>query len=280
MIKYVLLVFILIGCGSSPNQNSQNSQSPNPPTSGKIIKTLFDDTCVKVDYVHYPSPNDLGSYFHDTRNFITFWDVRYVSPNITSVCNGTLYFSSEVNLNGPHYPDVHFGGPQSTLIYKLHNAYPWRDGNNLAIQVNMDEPEFNRKGGGGIAFNFFMHNIHTQERLNYVISIYTLGSAWDSEQKDILYDTSTDTKFISTTIDINNIYTTISQHSQRTNAPGYYNFFRVNITQENISKIVQNPEYWYISFIGIQYELEESLGQGVVSTHFNGFSAYVTNGAI
>ena len=270
------------------NTKSQKPSDTKPPTDGAIVETIFSDTCQDVQQVYYKEPKDTSSYFRDTKDLNIFWDLRYHIPNVTTNCAPNLKFGATIDLH-KWYADVDFGGPQSTLIYKLdkYNIFPWKTGNNLAIQLKMTTPYFKNfegKTGGNIAINFFIIDQKTNKRLNYVISLYTLGVARDYETKDVLYDPSTNTNFISTHIKKGNLYTTISDWSSPTNAisknPGEPNFFRVNITKENLLRIVDNPEDYKVTFIGIQYEIEEELGKAVVSSEFSGFSAYITTGAI
>ena len=269
----VLCTSLLIGCGSS-------STSPTDTTSGTIVRQLISPTCVDVGYVYYAEQGDTYSYFDDIKNINPYWDVRYHTPNAHNSCvSGVMNFSSVIDLTIGSVP-VEFGGPQSTLIYKLTDAFAWRYGDNLSIQVIVDAPIYNNIGGGGLYINLFIININTKERLNYVITIHSLGSAWTTEQVDVLYDSTTSTNFISTIINPNTEYISISPVSSITNSTGDNNFYRVNITKEDLTKAVNNPEDWYVSFIGIQYELEESLGESKVAMSFRDFSAYITKGVI
>lgn len=264
VLRLLALVLVLAGC-------KEDSTVPTVLTDGRILEQVSPIGCIYPDEVYYFNQSETTSYFTDTRDMEEFWDLRYHIPDVTSECTK---FSATIDLSFPH-TEVFFGGPQSTLIYRMEDVYPWRDGNNLAIQVFMDEPLFNGIGGGNIAINFFIRNSVTGERLNYVISLYTLGVAWSNESIDILYDPSTDTSFISTIIDSSTRYTTISQHSATTNTEGADNFYRVNITKEQLP--VGSPEDWYLPFVGIQYELEESLGESYVSSGFRDFDVFITD---
>jgi len=273
---FIVALLVLVGCGGS---------SSSPPTNGVIKETLFTDVCQQVPELYYKEQSDTWSYLEDTKDLWVYWDLRYHIPYVTTLCDNGLKFSATVDLS-QWYTAVDFGGPQSTIIYNLnkYDKFPWRTGDNLSMQVKMKTPYFknlNGKTGGNIAFNFFIVNPKTNARLNYVISIYTLGVANQTEVKEVLYDTSTNTNFISTTIQKGNLYTTISDLSSSTNiVTQEFNFFRVNVTRENLTRIIDNPEDYKVTFIGIQYEIEEELGEAIVSTPFYGFSAYITSGAI
>jgi len=267
ILTIITTLLIFTGCTKKTTENNT------------IVKQIISPQCIEIPKLYYPTQDDIWSYHDDTENLSVYWDNRYVHPNSESTCiDGILNFKSTLDLSFGT-PVVDFGGPQSTIIYKLDNIYPWRDGNNLSMQVNMIKPFFNNIGGGGVYFNLFIVNEQTSERLNYVISIHTLGSAWTIEQPEVMYDPTTNTNFISSTNNKGNKFTTISKDSATTNSDGEQ-FYRVNITRDNLLEAVEEPEQWKLLFIGIQSELEESQGVSLMSVSYKDFQAYITDRAL
>lgn len=271
------------GCTQKVTNNSLDTIKAD----GEIVKALVTNECVDVDKVTYDYEEEIGSYHSDVKDMTVYWDDRYSDSLSDTRCSPNLIGRTTVDTT-TNDAAVSFGGSQSTLIYKLHEVYPFRYGNTLMMQIDFNEVKYQNLGGnlgGNIAFNLFLINKITKERINYVISTHALGRGWNKENRHILYDPSTDTHFISTTVDHGNIYTTITSLSSTINNEN--GFFRVNITQENIKKVLELNVYknkdvnnWHVPFIGIQFELEESHGDGILSAEFEGFSAYLTTGAM
>jgi hypothetical protein len=256
------MALVFGGCDSTKQE-----VVPDVEATGEVVQQLFYDTCKTSDEIYYATQADNVTYFHDTKGMVNFWDNRYGDITVNG-CNVTV-------ISDEYTPSIEFGGPQSTLIYRLDNTYPWKDGDNFMVQANFNGLNTTGSVHGGISFNFFMIHQDTKERLNYVITIYTYGVAWTQEKSEILYDPTTATKFISTTMDRGNEYVTLSPHSAVSNTEG---MFRVNITKDNLP--IDDPEKWYILFIGIQYEVEESISNGSVNAEFSDFSAYITKGVM
>lgn len=269
MIKTIIAaiaILTLSGCGSSSTSEST--------ANGTILKTVVSAQCVTVPSVYFPTQQSTKTYFQDTAGLSIFWDNRYGIISTESGCENSSLANS-IHVDAYTQELIVFGGPQSTLIYRLNNIYPWRDGNNLSMQLTLRQSLFSGIGGGNNSFNFFIVNSRTGEQLNYVISITTNGSAWDKEQPDILFDPTTNTSFISTTVSDASTYVDKSPLSVSTNDLG---FFRVNLPAHLLP--VENPAEWYVLFIGVQHELEEEIGRGVIDVNFIGFSAYITDGII
>ena len=258
----LLTVILFVGCSSDTKETQ-----PITVTTGEVVQQVVGDTCNTTDEVYYTREKDNVTYYNDTKGMTNYWDNRYGDITVNG-CDVTLAADE-------YSPSVSFGGPQATLIYKLTDVYPWSSGDNLMMQLNLSEPIEEEEVHGGIYFNFFMINKHTKERLNYVITIQSFGSAWSKEQSEVLYDPSTDTRFISTTISKSSKHSTISPMSAETNSIGT-NFYRVNIPRDVLP--IANPSDWFIPFIGVQYELEESLSRGSISAEFSDFSVYITKG--
>ena len=277
-IAAIITVIVMLFSGCTKKPNTHTSLVTNTK-NGVIVEQIISPSCDTINDVYYEYQADTRTYHADIQDFSKYWDVRYHVSNKSSACiNGIMEFWAKIDLTKWH-SDVKYGGPQSTLIYKFTEKYPWSIGDNLAIQFRMDEPVYNNIGGGGINVNFFIENAYTLERLNYIINVYALNS-YIGEMADVMFDTTTATSWVSTNINTGNLYTTISPLSQRSNTIGDDNFYRVNITYGNLGKLVDFPEEWSVLFIGIQYELEEEMGEGIASTGFRDFSAYITKGVI
>lgn len=277
MLILSIISLFFISCSSS-NSSKQD---------GQIIYPVFTNDCRYVDKVIYQTPQDTISYLSDTKDMITYWDDRYITSTSMSACTPNLVNSTSVDTTTT-LGNIEFGGSQSTLVYRLSNVYPFQSQSNLMMQVRFSTVNYvnlNTNIGGGIYFNLFLVSKLTNERINYVISIYTFGQAWSKEQSGILHDPTTNTHFISTTVDKGNNYSTISDISDIINTPN--GFFRVNITHENISNVLtstifrdKNPDNWEVQFIGMQFELEEAHGDAVLTGAFSEFSSYTTTEAM
>ncbi len=274
----ILSLLFIVGC----DIDTENQE--RVVTDGEIKSQLFSSKCKEVNNVWYLSPNDLGSYFSDIMGFDLYWDTRYIEDKSNSTCNPNLEFSTTIDTR-TNNEEIFFGGPQSTLIYKLSkNDYAWQNDGNLMMQVQFKDTNyqnFNTNIGGNISFNLFIVNNKTMERINYVISTYAYKQAWSKEKKEVLFDPSTNTAFVSTTVDIGNKFTTISDKSHTINTKN--GFFRVNISSENLLNALVAKEFkninlddWSISFIGMQFEVEETGGTASLSGTFNGFEAFIT----
>jgi hypothetical protein len=258
------IAFLMIGCSGEVEVTQEREPIE---TKGEIVKQLFQDTCSETNEVYYATQADNVTYFTDTRDYNSFWDNRYGDITVNG-CEVTISVDDTT-------PPIVFGGPQSTLLYRFNDVYPWADGNSLMLQTNFTEVTVEGNMHGGISFNFFIINRYTKQQLNYVISMHTYGVAWTQEVQEILYDPTTDTKFISTTVDVGNTYIKISPISTTLNTAGFY---RVIIDTDSLP--IDNPEDWYLPFVGIQYEVEESISRGSINAEFSDFGAYIIKGEL
>ena len=282
--KYLIATLaILLMNGCSPLEDTDEVLMPSE-TNGNIIKQLFNNQCTNIDKVWYKTQEDTNTYFNDTANLVNFWDTRYTTEQVTSVCTPALEFSTKIDTR-TNTSTVNFGGPQSTLIHRFTDRnFPWQNNGNLMMQVEFTDENyqnFNTNIGGTISFNLFVRNSITDERLNYVIAIYAYGQAWKEEQPDILFDDSNNTSFVGTLVKPNTKYATMSNISSQLNDKK--GFFRANISSQNLYNALEskgvsniNLNEWYVSFIGIQFEIEEEGGDASLSGNFKNFSSYIT----
>ena len=273
----VIITFLMIGC-------SESKEGTIPEIDENIVSTLLTNVCTKVDELYYETQESTSTYLTDIIGLKTYWDVRYHKKEVSNTCDNGIKYYTKIN-TATNISEILFGGPQSTLVYKMNTlSYPWKANNNLVLQTQLENIIYKNIGnnsGGNVSFNFFITSQLTNEQLNVVINMYSLNQAYDKEKKEVLFDTSTNTKFISTTVDLNNIYSTISDSSNVINTKD--GFYRVNITAENARNMILNAGFidndisnWSIDFIGIQFELEEEKGNAILEGSFDKFSAYIT----
>jgi hypothetical protein len=228
--------------------------------------------------------------------------------------NGKLAAGTTINLNDAPEQYLDYGGPHSTFIYRLAPnlsvAKPWQKNRsgNLLIQADFTKPiykNFGKNIGGGVNFGLILHNTKTNQNINYVIGLYSFGKGWMHEQADVKYDPTTKMAHISTAIDRNSIYSTMSPKSAeiikvlstpkklRESANDWSSFYRVNITYDNMIAVLQelrnnppadlagedfglSPQDWEVSSVMIQFELEEEGGKALLSGSFRGFEVYTS----
>jgi predicted transcriptional regulator len=132
-----------------------------------------------------------------------------------------------------------------------------------------------------------------------------MGEGWINEKKKPLWDPTTKMVHISSVIDKNSIFSTMSPKSKKivkiTSKPkkfrekidNWNDFYRVNITYDNLYKVLKelrdnpppeadgedfglSPQDWEVSSVYIQYELEEDGGDALLSGSFKGFEVYTS----
>ena len=284
IIAGLIVLFLSTGCDTGSLGGSEEIATEVAATDGSVVENIFTSSCKPVKKLYYPDEDSLASYFIDISGVEMFWDTRYTIDQAAYICDPNMKFSTIVDTRTSTH-SFYFGGPQSTLIYSPKvKPYAWKNGGNLMMQAEMTSmsyENFDTNLGGNIAFNLFIVNTKTAERINYVISMYTLNKAWSVEKADVLFDPSTNTSFVSTIIAPGTKYTTMSAISGKTN--GELGLFRVNISSENLKAALDgaglssvNLNDWHLNFIGIQFELEEDGGDGKLTGSFNSFEAYMT----
>ena len=296
MNKIFILISVLFftGCDSSMIKDKLNPQEENNnpivETDGTVIRPILTRSCKNIKKLHYPTEASLQSYWRDIQYSEMFWDTRYTNDEAAYICNPNMAFSTVVDTRSSG-EIFGFGGPQSTIIYRpKQKDYPWVNNQNLMMQVEftgLSYQNFNTNLGGNVSFNFFIANRVTKERINYVISVYALNNGWREEQKDILWDPSTQTNFVSTVVNKGTKYSTISNISSVIDTQ--QGFFRVNVSSEDLTEVIlkineqsqKNSSVtdlynWYVDFISIQFELEEEGGDARLTGSFKNFEAYIT----
>lgn len=233
---------------------------------------------------------------------------------IQSECvNGSLAAGTTLNLFDAPEQFLTYAGIQSTYAYTMSsdsNILPWKNNGdgNLMIQASFDTPIYNNFSsnlGGSVSFNIFLYNATTKQHLNYVIGIYAMGKAWQQEKAGIRFDPTTNIIHVATVIHEKSWWSTISpksntikevfnQANNKTIDDGQWNnFYRVNISYQNLLAVLKelnanppvevagqnfglSPEEWKISFLAVQYELEEGGGKALLSGSFRDLSAYIS----
>jgi hypothetical protein len=218
-----------------------------------------------------------------------------------------------INLNDAYEQSIYYGGPQSTLTYKIGNtplASPWKpDGTgNLVLQASFNRPlyiNYAQNEGGGVYFGLFLKNRRTGHVLNYVIALYATGDAWVKEKRGIQFDPTTGFVHVATVVSDKSWWSTKSPSSmeitpfvatnntQRTAKHQWPDFFRVNVEYKNLKALLEelrknppagaegrdfglDPSEWTITAVMLQYELEENGGKATMAGSFRGFEAYIT----
>ena len=229
--------------------------------------------------------------------------------------DGKLAAGTTINLEDAPEQYLDYGGPHSTFIYRLapnlNIAKPWQKNGtgNLLLQANFTKPiykNFDKNIGGGVNFGLILINTKTKKNINFILGVYAMGKGWMQEQKNLKYDPTTKMVHISTVIDKNSIWSTMSPKSsevikvlstpqkvRKNTINKWDNFYRVNITYDNIIAVLQelknnppadvagedfglNPQDWAVSSVYIQYELDEAGGKALLSGSFRGFEVYTS----
>jgi len=285
--KYLLAIFtILFTNGCEEFSKTEEESGPLPiETNGEIVQQLISSECSNIDRVWYELQSHTSSYFADIKGFVKYWDTRYTLDQSASICSSNQQHSTVIDTR-TSVAEVHFGGPQATMIHRFQDEhYPWRNNGNLMMQVKFIDTlyqNFSDNIGGTISFNLFLRNIVNGERINYVIAIHAFGLAWTEEQPEVLFDDSTNTSFVGSIVKPGTKYTTMSDTSNILNTK--QGFFRANISTQNLYNALESQglvnidlNNWYIDFIGIQFEVEEDGGgDALLSGSFEGFNAYIT----
>lgn len=227
--------------------------------------------------------------------------------------NGTLVGGTTINLFNAPEQYIHYAGPQSTFAYRLGQTSltsPWKSNGtgNLMIQGYFDKPlyfNFKKNIGGGVYMGLFIRNKRNGKFLNFVIGVYSSGTAWIKEKRGIKFDPTTNIVHVATVIKDSSWWSTKSPWS-RTIGEVYSgekkktrddqkwdDFYRVNISYQNLLAVLQElkknppegainqdfgltPQNWEVTSIMIQYELEETGGKAILSGSFRGFEAYLS----
>ena len=280
--KFLLLTLTILlfsGCDSD-----EETLPPRVATDGALMSSLFTDVCTNVPTYNYDTQADTHTYFKDIAGQPVYWDNRYTVDKTTVDCNNGLVFSTAIDTRTTN-GNVVFGGPNSTLVYRFQDKhFPWKNKTNLMMQVEFDSNSYENldtNNGGTVCFNFFARNVNTGHRINYVINIFSYGQGRTYEVDKVLYDPSTDTHFINSVLKPGTEYTTLSDISNIINDDN--GLFRVNVSAANFNKALQDmegdngtAEDWYLTFIGMQFELEEEKGNGLLDGKFRKFKSYIT----
>ncbi len=227
--------------------------------------------------------------------------------------NGQLAGGVTINLLNAPKQYIHYGGPQSTFIYKIGNntlSFPWKkDGTgNLVLQASFDRPlyfNYAENIGGSVSFGLYIKNKRSGTILNYVIGIYAAGESWIKEKRAIQFDPTTRFVHIGTVISDKSWWSTKSPSSRHitevkasnnettTDDGQWPEFFRVNIAYQNLKALLDelntnpppgaegqdfgsDPSEWQVTAIMLQYELDEKGGEALFSGSFRGFEAYIS----
>ena len=228
--------------------------------------------------------------------------------------NNKLAAGTTINLGDSPEEHIEYGGSHSTFIYKLDKnlkiTKPWssKKSGNLLIQANFTKPiykDFENNIGGGVNFGLILRNVKNNRYINYIIGVYAIGNSYVREKDSLLYDHTTKMVHISTAIDKNSKWSTMSPKSQETirilsnvnelkqEYDIWNSFYRVNITYSNLLAVLKelrdnppaevadidfgvNPEDWEVHSVYIQYELEEEGENALLSGSFRGFEVYTS----
>ena len=258
-----------------------------------------------------------GMSFKDSALFVgTDASREHYAASVAGVkcVDGKVAAGVTVNLGDAPEEYVDYGGPHATFIYRLANnlniTRPWnstKDGN-LIIQANFTKPiykNFEDNIGGGVNFGLILRNVKNNKYINYIIGVYAIGNGDIKERKNLLFDPTTKMVHISTVIDRDTKWATISPKSKESIRilsdidefkkiyNRWDNFYRVNITYDNLYAVLKelrdnppadvadedfgmNPEDWEISSVFIQYELDEDGGKALLSGSFRGFEVFTS----
>ncbi len=287
------------------------------PWSGKRLKPHWDIRYVNPIELYKSSSINFaemtGMSFNHSQLLIGTDASKYnsnASVSAVKCVGGEIAAGTTVNLNDAPEQILDYGGPHSTFIYRLSDldaVKPWsgKDSRNLLLQANFTKPKYIKSVGnigGGINFGLFLRNVNNGKYINYVIGAYSAGEGWMKEQSDLKYDTTTKIVHVSTTVDVNSFWSTMSPKSTRVTrvlssdfkrelVNSWDDFFRVNITYDNMMAVLHelkynpqedvagedyglNPEEWELLSVMIQYELEEEGGKAILSGSFKGFEVY------
>ena len=233
---------------------------------------------------------------------------------IQSKCiNGTLVAGTTANLNDSPTQSLVYGGIATTFIYQLHadnHIHPWSKdkSGNLMMQAYFDTPiyhNYENNIGGSISYALYMYNPKLKKHLSYIITMYAYGVAWQKEKAGIRFDPTTNILHVATVIKDSSWWCTKSPKSNAIeevfNKPNkttkddgkWNNFYRANISYQNLLAVLNElktnppasvagqdfgltPEDWELTFIAIQYEVEEQGGKASISGSFKGFEAYIS----
>ena len=219
---------------------------------------------------------------------------------IQSECiDGVITAGTIINLWDAPEQDLLYSGPQSTFVYNLTSGTnPWTaNAGNLMLQARFDTPmyvNYEKNFGGGINYGIFIYNKNLKKHLNFVIGIYAFERGRTDEVTDILFDPTTNVVHIGTVIKDGTRYSTKSPFSKSIESiPSkefntfddnkWDNFFRVNITYDNLYSVLKKinkfdygftPSDWELTSVMIQYELEEEGGRALLAGSFKGFDVY------
>lgn len=231
--------------------------------------------------------------------------------------DGSLVGGTTINLFDTPSQSLTYGGPHSSFKYSLGSTSltsPWKVNKtgNIMIQSNFNTPLYishTKNIGGGVSFGLFLYNKRNKKHLNYVIGIFAAGEAWMKEKAGIRFDPTTNVVHVATVIKKSSWWSTISPSSksieeiQKTsdtnthNTQEWNNFYRVNISYHNLLEVLKelknnppadiagedfglSPEEWEVTSVMIQYELEESGGNAILSGSFKGFNVYLSDGPL
>ena len=244
-----------------------------------------------------------------------FSQVDTAGSIVQSKCIGnTLAGGMTVNLFDAPEQSLTYSGIASTFVYQIHtnnHIKPWKTdkSGNLMIQASFDLPIYNnfeKNMGGSVAFNVFLYNPTINKHINYIIGVYAYGTAWQEEKSGIRYDPTTNIIHVATVIKDESWWATKSPQSKGmqevynvpekvTHDDGQWNdFYRANIAHQNLLAVLNelrinppeevagqdfglSPQDWEVTFLAVQYELEEQGGKASISGSFSGFEAYISN---
>lgn len=234
---------------------------------------------------------------------------------VQSKCvNNKLTAGTTLNLYDAPEQSLEYAGIQSTFSYQIHpdnHIKPWNsDGTgNLVTQAYFNAQTYHNYEeniGASISFNIFLYNPKIKKHLNYVIGVYATGVAWKKEKAGIRFDSTTNIIHVATVVGKDSWWSTISpqslpiqviSNSNPENTKKWENFYRVNIGYQNLLAVLQElktnpptevagqdfgltPSDWEVTFVAVQYELEEEGGKASLSGSFTGFENYITQNPI
>ena len=222
--------------------------------------------------------------------------------------NGQLVAGTTVNLNDAPTQSLVYGGIASTFIYQMDtNSHikPWKSDKtgNLMMQAHFNTAiykNFEQNIGGSISYALYFYNPHIKKHLSYIITVYAAGIAWQKEKAGIRFDPTTNIIHVATVAKKNSWWCNLSKKSKpireivsdlnaKTQEGNWNNLYRVNISYRNLLEVLKelkenppaavagqdfglNPEDWEVTFVGIQFEVEEQGGKALFAGSFSGFN--------
>jgi len=247
-----------------------------------------------------------------TRNIIVGTSASQVDPAggvLQSKCvDGQIAAGTTVNLNDAPTQSLVYGGIASTFIYQIHadnHIKPWKNDKtgNLMVQAYFNNPiyiNYEKNIGGSISYALYFYNERIKKHLSYIISVYAAGVAWQKEKAGIRFDPTTNIIHVATVAKKTSWWCNLSPDSEsiqeiksdpnaKTKDGQWNHFYRVNISYRNLLEVLKelkrnppaavagqdfglNPEDWELTFVGIQYEVEEQGGKALFAGSFKGFN--------